>query len=1129
LKSEFVVAPGADPARIQIAYAGVAGIRVDEEGGLVFSAPDGELHEAAPEIYQESNGRRDPVKGAFRVSGDVVSFYVGEYDHSRELRIDPVLTYSTYLGGSGTNKGTAIAVDSANAAYITGYTDSTNFPVVGAEQSTSLGSVEVFVTKLNASGNAIVYSTYLGGSGDARGYSIAVDGTGNAYVTGSTGSTNFPLVAAGQGSSGGGRDAFVAKLNAAGSTLLFSTYLGGTGTDSGNGIAIDASGVYVAGSTTSVNFPVSGAFQSTLAGGQDGFVTKLSPIGSALIYSTYLGGSFDDRVSSIAVDSTGAVYVTGNTNSTNFPTASPAQSANAGAPDAFVTKLNASGSALIYSTYLGGSGVENVEVGRSIALDSSNSAYITGTTSSTNFPTFQPMQGSLSGSNDAFVVKMSPSGSSYVYSTYLGGSGIDYGESIAVDSSGNAYIAGYTSSSDFPILNGDQPAIGGGYDAFLVKLNGQGSGLAGSDFLGGSGSDAAYGIALDSSGNAYLTGQTSSFNFPLITPVQSTLGTSTLAAFVAKFGFGPGGPPVAVSVTPASGSGASQLFSLVFSDSRGFSDINWTEMNWNATQSAGGGCYVHFTFATNSIMLANDAGLGWVGSAILGTAGTLQNSQCIVDASASSASGSANNLTLNLAITFKQAFAGAKNVYMQLMDDSATLAPWQARGTWTATVTSPSSVSVTPASGTGVSQLFSFAYTDPYGYADINWVAMHFQTQLVAANACFIVYTRATNTVQLVSDSGGNYAGSATVGASGQLSNSQCTINTGSSSATQSGNNLTVNLALTFIGTFAGTKNISMAAVNNAGAFGGWQTLGTWTVPSSGSLPPVDVSVTPSSGTGSNQTLTFVYSDPYGYGDINWVAMHFQTQVVSQNACFIEYTRASNVLTLVNDSGGGNVGTATLGVPGTLNNSQCTLDAGASSVSASGNTLTVSLALVFKPGFAGTKNINMAVVNNAGFFPGWQANGTWTVPNTGLPPANVSVTPSSGAGSSAIFSFVYTDPNGPADINQTVMHFQTQLVVQNACFLWYTRSTNTVQLMNDAGTAFVGSGVMGTAGTQSNSQCTIDTGASSSSVSGTNLYVNVALTFIKPVFNGAKNISMGVFNNAGTYSGWQTKGTWTVQ
>jgi len=711
LKSEFVVAPGADPSRIQIAYTGVVAIRIDDAGALIFATLGGELHEAVPEIYQQAAGRRESVKGAFRVSGDVVSFFVEEYDRSRELWIDPGLSYSTYLGGAGTNKGTAIAVDSSNAAYITGYSDSTNFPVTGgAVQTTSGGSADVFVTKLNSSGSAIVYSTYLGGNGDDRGFSIAVDRSGNAYVTGSTSSTNFPVVAALQTRAGGGAtDAFVAKLNPTGSALVFSTYLGGTGIDSGNGIAVDDSGVYVTGSTTSANFPVAGAFQATLGGGQDGFVTKLNAAGSGIIYSTYLGGSLDDRGSSIALDSSGAAYVAGNTSSTNFPIASALQSSNGGASDAFVTKLSAAGNSLMYSTYLGGSGAENVELGRSIAVDSANSAYITGMTASANFPTFHPLQASLGGSNDAFVVKLNSAGTAFLYSTYLGGSSIDSGESIAVDSSGNAYVTGYTTSPDFPSVNADQPAIGGSYDAFISKLNISGSALMESDFLGGSGSDSGYGIALDSLAAAYMTGQTSSSNFPLKSPAQNGLGTTNLAAFVAKFIFGSNGPLTAVSVSPPGGFGASQTFTLVYSDTLGFADISWAEMNWSATQSTAGACYLHYDRTSNTIQLSNDAGSGWIGLATPTVAGTLQNSQCVIDAGASTVSGSGNNLTLNLVLTFKQAFIGAKISYLQVQNISSVLAPWQARGTWTVTASGPPNFTANPASLHFVAQAGSLA------------------------------------------------------------------------------------------------------------------------------------------------------------------------------------------------------------------------------------------------------------------------------------------------------------------------------------------------------------------------------------------------------------------------------------
>jgi hypothetical protein len=1127
LKSEFVVAAGADAARIRIAYAGGDSARVGGDGALIVSTPEGELREEAPEIYQESGAGRTAVSGAYVVSGDVVSFQVGDYDHSRALRIDPLLSYSTYLNGSGTSRATAIAVDSTGAAYVTGFTDSINFPMSGGPaQSASGGSVDAFVTKLNSSGTAIVYSTYLGGSAEDQALSIALDNSQNAYVTGWTSSPNFPVSSPIQSSLAGVRNAFVARLNSVGNFLVYSTYLGGSGIDSGNGIALDSSGAaYITGSTTSTNFPIVGAFQESSGGGQDGFVTRLNPAGNRIIYSTYLGGSLSDQGSSIAVDSNGAAYVAGYTSSANFPVTAALQATNAGAPDAFVTKLSPAGSSLVYSTYLGGSGMEYVETGRSIAVDSSGSAYVTGTTASANFPTFAPMQAANAGGDDAFVVKLTPAGTAFVYSTYLGGSSIDFGESIAVDSSGYAYIAGYTASPDFPTLNADQAANGGGYDAFISKLSPSGASLVEGDFLGGSGNDEAYGVALDSSGAAYLAGQTGSSNFPLKNFVQG-VNAGPLAGFVAKFTFTQVNPPSAISVMPAGGSGGSQTFTLLYQDTRGAADISWVEVNLNATQSTTAACYLHYIVASNTIELATDAGTGWVSAATLGAVGTMQNSQCALNSSASSVSLSGNNLTLNLALTFLPAFAGAKNIYMQSQSATAGLAAWQARGTWTAIAALPANVSVTPSSGSGVNQTFSFTYSDPYGAADIGKAVMHFQTTLVAQNACYLAYTPANNTIALTNDQGTGNVGSAVLGGGGTIANSQCILNLATSSISSVGNNLTVNLSLIFMASFVGAKNISMGVVNNGNVFSGWQALGSWTIPSGGSLPPANVSVSPASGSGSNQTFSFIYTDPYGASDINQAVAHFQTSLVAQLACYLQYTPANNTIVLINDAGTGNAGSAILGTPGSMNNSQCTLNTGASSVSTAGNNLTLNLALVFKPVFAGTKNISMGVRNSLNVYSGWQALGSWTVTVSALlPPANVSVTPSSGSGSTQTFTFVYSDPYGFADISRPVVVIGP-LVNNNTCYVQYFTATNTAQLENDAGSGFVGSGgTLGSSGALSNSQCTVNLSGSSASGAGNNLTLNLALTFT-PALTGAQSVWMGVVNSANVFSGWQALGSW---
>ena len=388
LEYDLVVEPGADPDAITLSFEGVESLRIDAQGDLVLDTSGGEIRQHKPLVYQEVDGARREIAGTYVLKSQrQVGFEVAAYDAGKPLIIDPVLVYSTYLGGS-----------------------SDEFP---------------------------------------RGF--AVDASGNAYVTGSTLSTDFPTASPIQASNAGGAsDTFVTKLNAAGSALVYSTYLGGTALDTARWIAIDSSGnAYVTGETRSTDFPTVSPFQAANAGAADGFVTKLNAAGSALVYSTYLGGNSDDQPFIITVDASGNAYLAGRTNSTNFPTASPIQSTHAGGiEDAFVAKLNAAGSALVYSTYLGGSG--SFERGVGLTVDASGNAYVSGRTNSANFPTANPFQATLGGTDDAFVTKLNAAGSALVYSTYLGGSGADFGGLIAIDASGNAYVAGSTFSTDLP-------------------------------------------------------------------------------------------------------------------------------------------------------------------------------------------------------------------------------------------------------------------------------------------------------------------------------------------------------------------------------------------------------------------------------------------------------------------------------------------------------------------------------------------------------------------------------------------------------------------------------------------------------------------------------------------------------
>jgi hypothetical protein len=384
------------------------------------------------------------------------------------------LLFSTYLGGSSDDYGEGIALDPSGNIYVVGSTQSADFPLLHALPLGYGGGTDGFVVKLNPSGN-LAYSSYLGGNGDDDARAVAADAAGNAYVAGVTGSSNFPVVGGGyQSTLAGASNAFVTKVSAAGGAMTYSTYLGGNGTDQANGIAVDSSGnAWVAGLTWSSNFPVVKALQ-TYGGSEDAFVAKLNATGTGLLFSTYLGGSSLDEATAIAVDGSGNAYVTGSTGSSNFPvTTGVVQSAPGGffsGDDAFVVKYESSGSQVSYSTYLGGSG-DDIAYG--IAVDSQGNAYVTGETASSNFPTAGSLN-SYSGGTDAFIAVLNPLGASLLFSTFLGGSGDDSARAISIDGNGRIYVAGETSSTNFPIVPASgalQAALGGGIeDAFVSAM-----------------------------------------------------------------------------------------------------------------------------------------------------------------------------------------------------------------------------------------------------------------------------------------------------------------------------------------------------------------------------------------------------------------------------------------------------------------------------------------------------------------------------------------------------------------------------------------------------------------------------------------------------------------------------------
>lgn len=548
----FLVKPTGNPDAITLKFEGQDRLEISPDGNLILHSKTDQLVHKAPLIYQQGNsGKQQIIPGHYITKGPgQIGFSLdGNYDHTQPLIIDPVLAYSTYLGGSGDDYGRGIAIDGQGNAYITGYTWATDFTTtVGAFQRTNAGESDIFVAKVNPSGTQLLYSTYVGGSlwddNEDSGTAIAVNSQGQAYVVGSSGSSDFPTTSGVyQPTHQNGQDVVVFKLNATGSGLLYSTFVGGAvGEDYGQSLALDNSGnVYVTGNTTSSDFPTTtGAYRTTKPGGTwDGFVFKLNSTASSLIYSTFFGGSGNDYGQSLGIDSSGNAYVVGYTTSTNFPTTSGAYQTTkpGGTNDAYVLKLNSSGSALSYSTYLGGS---SDDYAWGVAVDGSGNAYVTGSTTSTNFPTTSgAYRTTAPTAKNAFVTKINTTGTGLAYSTYLGGSGVDVGQTVTVDSNGNAYVAGYTLSSNFPTTSGAYQTTYGGAganDVFMTKLNTAGSALEYSTYLGGSEEDYAYGIAVDTSNNVYLSGSAGS-GFPTTsgTPQPNNVD-GYLDAFVAKLG-----------------------------------------------------------------------------------------------------------------------------------------------------------------------------------------------------------------------------------------------------------------------------------------------------------------------------------------------------------------------------------------------------------------------------------------------------------------------------------------------------------------------------------------------------------------------------------------------------------------
>lgn len=1117
LKSEFHLDAGADVGRIRMQYPGVREAWVDADSGLRIASDSSEFREDRPIAYSvAADGTHRAVPADYRLNEDgTVGFALGVYDPALPLVIDPVITYSTFLGGSGFGAVTAVARDGLGNLYAAGWTESLDFPIAGAYQATNRGGVDAFVVKLDPTGSSLLYATYIGGSGDDRAAGIAVDASGFAYVVGATGSSNFPLASAARSSFVGGKEAFALKLNAAGSALAYSTYLGGSNVDSATAVAVDAAGyAYVAGDTYSADFGVTSPVQAAFGGRVDAFATKLNA-GGAISFSTFLGGTLDEHAGGIATDGTGIVYVGGGTLSPNFPVVAAIQAIHAGGQDAFVTKIQTSGTPLVlYSTYLGGTGGSALapEQANAIAVDGSGNLYVTGVVSSTNFPvTSGTLQGNAGGSRDVFVTKLNPAGTARLYSTYLGWTGFDWASGIAVDSSGSAYVVGYTSSVSFSNVGGVQAGFNGLYDGFVSKLNAMGNALAFSTLYGGTGSDQVNAIAVDSNGNMFIGGQTTSYDFPTQVALQST-NVSGNTGWLARLGVTapPAQVPSADSANVVYGNGGVATVTVQFSHPAGASALTNVAVLLSRTASIDFACYLLYNPGANTLTLANNVASSG-GSSLTPGSGTTQNSQCQLNGVGSSKTLSGNTLTLTLSLVLDTGFPGNNTVYLYAADVNVNTG-WVAK----AGVSQVSADSVSPSAGSGASQVFTFVFSDTKSATNVWGAAITINSALSSVSACSLVWDRAAGTLALLYDSATG-SSAKPFGSNATIQNSQCAL--GLASLSVSGNSNILTIPLTFKGAFTGAKNIYMLAVGPSGNTG-WLQRGTYSVFAGG--VPVASAASPSTGSGGGQSFTFTVLDQGGSGFIAGAAMAFlnPTGFNLNNACYIVYDRAANRLSITADTVSNGSAGLTIGSSGSVSNSQCTLFGSGSSASFGATTVTITLNLAFQTSFAGLKNTYLFAAE-AGYNSGWKQVGTWAIP--GVAPTLGAISPTSGSGTLPTFTANASTTVSPSDLSSLSILVASGTTA-NACYVVYNRTAGTVGLYDDAGTTLATKPV-GSSATLQNTQCAV--GFSSATVTGGNVAFSVILVFKPPAFSGAKTVSVQASNLWGS-TAVTVKGTWTV-
>lgn len=1123
LKTEYVVHAGARVDAIRIRYSTAERLSVLRDGALRVDTPDGPWFEQAPSAVQGSALSEESVDVHFLVSkDDTVRFRAAPYDAQRDLIIDPQLTFASLLSGTGMSVATGIKVDSYGNVYIAGYTDATDF----AETEPLLsggGGVDSFLLKLAPGGTQILFLVLIGGSGDDRVNGLALDADGVPCLVGTTISPDFPTANANQTSLQGGRDGFVLKVSPDGTYLLFSTFLGGSGEEWVNAVAIHGDDVWVGGNTTSADFPVVAAYQSTRTGTQNGFVSRFSGNG-ALLSSTYVGGTGADEVRALVVNSLGEPVIAGSSGSSDLPVAVSAfQTTRRGQQDGFVLRFNSSATAVLGGSYLGGSlgDTATPEAVQGIAVAVDGSYWVGGFTPSLDFPMVNPWNSTVAPGQTGFIARFSSDFSSLVWSTMVGGASNSLVDALQADASGGVYVSGKTSASDFPLVGSLQSCPAGAQDGILIHYAWGANSPDLSTCYGGSANEEIRALAVHPNGRVYFAGSSGSADAVRVNAIETPSGGAIWAVVGELMTSVRNAVPS--SVSPNAATGANQTFHFNFTHADGAQYIRKVYGLINTNQSQANGCALTYDAVNNLMSLANDAGTFPSGAAP-GSFLTLSNHQCSVDLSTAGVVLSGTTLQLSATVTFAAAFAVNATIWGQAADTSNSSSGWVTLGTVrTVTNHAPAVSSFSmqtngSTSSSGSHAVLSFSLSDADGAADMTGMSLVINSTFGAAHACMVSVTSGDSRVWLQGDSGSTFD-SLLIASGGTLANSQCSVNVSSSSSSLSGNSWSVRLDVQFSANWPGAKTMWLSLTDQTKQFN-YAVVGSFTVQVM-NYPPVLQSFGPSSASGRHQTFTVTMADLDGPADFGWIAMIInQTFSVSQG-CYISAVPSTGLFWVYNDEQNLYL-PAAAGSSGTIGNSRCTLLLATSTMQVSGTTFTATVDVVFSSGWPGAKNVYVDASDRTSE-TGWMLKGTYTVSAGRMDPVALPVGFTTSPSRTQRLSMDAFDGDG--DLSWLGILVAPSFSTVNSCLFTADTVSHMFWLLNDQGTAWL-SGRPGASGRLQNSQCSLDLQNSTMEINGNILSATAAIEF-NSAWAGAKQV-FGLAVDQVSSSPWVQWGTLTV-